>query len=1028
MKKAVWSVMLLFLTVISALPVYAADYNYAEALQKSLYFYEANRCGQTTGRLQWRGDCHMEDGWTPLNSEMTNLSGAFINTYRNILDPDNSGVIKMDGGYHDAGDHVKFGLPQSYTAATLGWSLYEFKEAYVETGTYEHMVEILKHFSDYFLRCTFRDSTGEVIAFAYQVGEGSVDHNYWGAPELQNPEKYPRPVYFATAEDPASDQAAGAAAALTIMYLNMLDDDPGYAAECLDTAVALYDFAVSHRGLGYSGGFYNSSYDHDELSWAAVWLYSATGDDAYLSDIEAVTPEGQYTGYLSRIIASTQDNWQNIWVHSWDTVWGGVFLRLAEVTDNPTYWYFARWNLEYWSGVPHEDPTDNTFLQTTPAGFAVINTWGSARYNAAAQFCALVYRKYTGRTDFSDWARGQMDYIMGINPLNRSYIVGFTGNYAEHPHHRAAHGSKTNSMEDPPEHRHILWGALVGGPDFDDHHNDVTTDYVLNEVAIDFNAGLVGALAGHYFYYGSGQEPLTDFPPLEPPGNEFFMEARLEQENTERSQITLTLNSDTVHPPRFETGLTARYFFDISELQAAGQSIADVSFHILYDEQASSYEGPIQYRGPFAWDETSIYYVEFDWSGYDIFGTRELQFALVAAQDAGYNSNWDPTNDWSRQGITEEKAVTSYVPVYIDGTKVFGYEPEVLPTPTPTAEPTPTGEPTPTPTAEPTATPTEGPTPTPTPTSSFEPGQVRVEARSEESNPNVQSLIRMNVWNEDTAALNNLSARYFVDLSEVYAAGYAAGDVTLDVYYSSTGVNLSPLTAYDTANRIYYYELDWGSYSVAPGARVEANFSIHLTGWQPAWDPANDSSYQGLSGSYTNTPYIPVYRSGELIYGLEPDGSPPPTPTPTTEPEPTPTSEPEPTATPTPTSEPEPTPTPTPPPTPTSEPEGDYVVNYVIVNDWGAGATIDVMITNNTSSTVNGWELEWTFPGNQQISNLWGGSYTQTGASVSVENLDWNGHIAANGGSENFGFNINYSGVNAVPTDFTLNGIPCGIQ
>jgi len=159
--------------------------------------------------------------------------------------------------------------------------------------------------------------------------------------------------------------------------------------------------------------------------------------------------------------------------------------------------------------------------------------------------------------------------------------------------------------------------------------------------------------------------------------------------------------------------------------------------------------------------------------------------------------------------------------------------------------------------------------------------------------------------------------------------------------------------------------------------------------------------------------------------GVQPTSPPTPTPLPTptpTSPVPTPTSEPEPT--PTPTSEPEPTPT----PTPTSEPEGDYVVNYVIVNDWGNGATIDVTITNNTPAAVNGWTLSWTFPGNQQITNLWCGSYTQTGASVSVTNLDWNAHIAANGGSVNFGFNINYSGVNDNPTDFTLNGAACTIQ
>ena len=43
---------------------------------------------------------------------------------------------------------------------------------------------------------------------------------------------------------------------------------------------------------------------------------------------------------------------------------------------------------------------------------------------------------------------------------------------------------------------HILWGALVGGPSSTDQPDDVTTDFVLNEVAVDYNAAFVGALAG----------------------------------------------------------------------------------------------------------------------------------------------------------------------------------------------------------------------------------------------------------------------------------------------------------------------------------------------------------------------------------------------------------------------------------------------------------------------------------------------------------------------------------------------------
>ena len=103
------------------------------------------------------------------------------------------------------------------------------------------------------------------------------------------------------------------------------------------------------------------------------------------------------------------------------------------------------------------------------------------------------------------------------------------------------------------------------------------------------------------------------------------------------------------------------------------------------------------------------------------------------------------------------------------------------------------------------------------------------------------------------------------------------------------------------------------------------------------------------------------------------------------------------------------------------------VVTYTIVNDWGNGATVNVTIKNNGLTAINGWTLAWTFPGSQVISNLWNGSYTQSGTMVSVTNLSYNETIAA-GGTVNFGFNLNYSGANTKPTSFTLNGASCQIQ
>jgi rhamnogalacturonan endolyase len=100
----------------------------------------------------------------------------------------------------------------------------------------------------------------------------------------------------------------------------------------------------------------------------------------------------------------------------------------------------------------------------------------------------------------------------------------------------------------------------------------------------------------------------------------------------------------------------------------------------------------------------------------------------------------------------------------------------------------------------------------------------------------------------------------------------------------------------------------------------------------------------------------------------------------------------------------------------------DYSVKYVIDNDWGTGATVNVTIKNNGSAAINGWTLTWTFPGNQKISNLWNASYTQNGTSVTITNLSYNAMIPSNGGEVNFGFGISYSGANEQPLEFILNG------
>jgi hypothetical protein len=130
-------------------------------------------------------------------------------------------------------------------------------------------------------------------------------------------------------------------------------------------------------------------------------------------------------------------------------------------------------------------------------------------------------------------------------------------------------------------------------------------------------------------------------------------------------------------------------------------------------------------------------------------------------------------------------------------------------------------------------------------------------------------------------------------------------------------------------------------------------------------------------------------------------------------------------STPTPTPSPTATATATPTPTPTSGTGGaNCSVQYVVTNQWQGGFGASVTINNTGSTTISGWTLTWSFPNGQTITQLWNGSYTQSGSNVSVSNLSYNGTIAP-GGNTNFGFNGSWNGSNNAPTSFTLNGQAC---
>ncbi|MEV5169835.1 glycoside hydrolase family 48 protein [Streptomyces flaveolus] len=93
-------------------------------------------------------------------------------------------------------------------------------------------------------------------------------------------------------------------------------------------------------------------------------------------------------------------------------------------------------------------------------------------------------------------------------------------------------------------------------------------------------------------------------------------------------------------------------------------------------------------------------------------------------------------------------------------------------------------------------------------------------------------------------------------------------------------------------------------------------------------------------------------------------------------------------------------------------------------NDWGSGFTADLTITNRGTDAIDGWTLTYAYAGNQKLTNGWNGTWSQSGQTVTVKNASYNGGIAA-GAAVSTGAQFTYTGTNAAPTSFAVNGTTC---
>ncbi|KAE8202404.1 hypothetical protein CF328_g2229 [Tilletia controversa] len=331
------------------------------------------------------------------------------------------------------------------------------------------------------LKLTDADDKDNITFFAVYDGHGGsavakyAGKTVHGRLDLSIPKS--RPSYVVSAEKPGTDVVASVAAAFAVGYLL-------YSG----TALPLRANGDSKDG-SVPSSLQNATYAQTLLTRAqSLYAFARTANrirSPTASSLPWTTPTLLPTGATSSPMrAPCSPSLPAAVLHP------NSGLNLTRFQSDTEAWLdpFAKGSASRGSSV--------TF---TPGGLAWWQGYSSSSslnpaINAAA--VALVYSGFaTGNkaSTYLSFAHSQIDYVLGKNPMNGVYMVGQSPDSAENPHSAMASGGTDigNIDNNHPVEAHVLYGALVGGPNHKDRYHDIRSDYTQTELALDLQAGLV---------------------------------------------------------------------------------------------------------------------------------------------------------------------------------------------------------------------------------------------------------------------------------------------------------------------------------------------------------------------------------------------------------------------------------------------------------------------------------------------------------------------------------------------------------
>jgi endoglucanase len=397
--------------------------------------------------------------------------------------------LDVRGGWYDAGDHGKYVVNGALAAWQL-LDLYDRSAVARDQGVADNTLLIpeagnkipdvldeAKWEIDFLLR--MQVPAGQPLAG--MVHHKIHDEKWTGLP--LKPAADPQPRYLYPPSTAATLNVAAVGARCARVYARW---DKALAARCLTAADKAWKAAQVHPAIyapdgGEGGGAYDDTKVTDEFSWAAAELFATTGKQSYK---KAIT---------TQLKAADGFSWQET---------GG----LADLALARTPWRLPlpeQWKLrQRISTVADQYVTDlrsqgyaNPYL---PADGKYV--WGSNSAVANSSMIMATAYDLTHISKYRDAALESLDYLLGRNAINQSYVTGYGERDSHNQHHRFWAHSLDPALPSPAP------GSLAGGPNsgLQDPvaqrnlqgcapatcYTDDIGSYSTNEVAVNWNSAL----------------------------------------------------------------------------------------------------------------------------------------------------------------------------------------------------------------------------------------------------------------------------------------------------------------------------------------------------------------------------------------------------------------------------------------------------------------------------------------------------------------------------------------------------------